>query len=219
MPIPSIPGFVPSQILLLTLKQTIQPRKSGHSSTAAKQFASSLSQPADVKRFLELLARHGIRPQPIQRVGDLSSETQNCAITLGLVDQGLVVDKFAIVPESQLFGRRVPQRRRRKQHEIATDLIVRDLSEISEDDPIVHIDHGVGHYKGLETITLGEDINEFVVVEYQGDAKLYIPVTNLGVLSRYAGGDPDSVVAHKLGTDRWNKAKRKAAEESSRQGS
>ena len=163
--------------------------------------------------LLELLTRHGIRPEPIQQVGDLSSETQNCAITLGLLDQGLVVDEIAIVPESQLFGRRVPQRRRRKQHEIATDLIVRDLSEISEGDPIVHIDHGIGHYKGLETITLGEDINEFVVVEYQGGAKLYIPVTNLGVLSRYAGGDPDSVSAHKLGTDRWNKAKQKAAEE------
>ena len=81
------------------------------------------------------------------------------------------------------------QRRRRKQHEIATDLIVQDLSEISEDDQLSAVDHGVGHYQGLETITLDEDINEFVVVEYQGDAKLYIPVTNLGVLSRYAGGD------------------------------
>ena len=74
-------------------------------------------------------------------------------------------------------------------------------------------DHGVGHYKGLEMIDLGDDTNEFVTVEYQDGANLYIPVTNLGVLSRYAGGDPDSVSAHKLGTDRWSKAKQKAAEE------
>ena len=163
--------------------------------------------------LLELLAKHGIRPEPIERFSDFQSNNRNAVITLGLLDQGIMVDQLAIVPESQLFGRRVPQRRRRKQHEIATDLIVRDLSEIEIGDPIVHIDHGVGHYKGLETIDLGDDINEFVTVEYQGGAKLYIPVTNLGVLSRYAGGDPDSVSAHKLGTDRWSKAKQKAAEE------
>ena len=161
----------------------------------------------------ELLARHGMRPETVERFSDFQPATHKAVITLGLLDQGIIVDQFAIVPESQLFGRRVPQRRRRRQHEIATDLIVRDLSEIEIGDPIVHIDHGVGHYKGLETIDLGEDINEFVTVEYQGDAKLYIPVTNLGVLSRYAGGDPDLVPAHKLGTDRWRRAKQKAAEE------
>ena len=163
--------------------------------------------------LLELLAKHGIRPVPVERFSDYQPDQQPAVITLGLLDQGMIVDQLAIVPEAQLFGRRVPQRRRRKQHEIATDLIVRDLSEIAIGDPIVHIDHGVGHYKGLETIDLGDDINEFVTVEYQGGAKLYIPVTNLGVLSRYAGGDPDAVAAHKLGTDRWSKAKQKAAEE------
>ena len=68
-----------------------------------------------------------------------------------------------------------------------------------------------GITKDSETIDLDDDINEFVTVEYQGGAKLYIPVTNLSVLSRYAGGDPDSVSPHKLGTDRWSKAKQKAA--------
>ena len=163
--------------------------------------------------LLELLAKYGVRPEPLEQFSDFKPESQPAVITLGLLDQGITVDGFSIVPESQLFGRRVPQRRRRKQHEIATDLIVRDLSEIEVGDPIVHLDHGVGHYQGLETIALGHDINEFVTVEYRDGAKLYIPVTNLGVLSRYAGGDPDAVSAHKLGTDRWSKAKQKAAEE------
>ena len=163
--------------------------------------------------LLELLAKYGIRPVLVERFSDFDPKLQPLAITLGLLEQGLSFGTYSIIPESQLFGRRVPQRRRRKQHEIATDLIVRDLSEIEIEDLIVHIDHGVGRYKGLETITLGDEINEFVIVEYQGSAKLYIPVTSLGLLSRYAGGDPDSTFVHKLGTDRWMKAKQKAAEE------
>ena len=163
--------------------------------------------------LLELLAKHGIRPTVIAHLGELSPNDKDPAITLGLMDRGILVDQLALVPENVLFGRRIPQRRRRKNHEIATDLIVRDLSELEIGDPIVHIDHGVGHYRGLETIDLGDDINEFVTVEYQGGSKLYIPVTQLGVLSRYAGADPETVHAHKLGTDRWSKAKQKAAEE------
>ncbi len=163
--------------------------------------------------LLELLAKHGIRPAVITHLGELDRNLEQPSITLGLLERGLIIDDLALIPESQLFGRRIPQRRRRKNHEIATDLIVRDLSELELGDPIVHIDHGVGHYRGLETIALGDDVNEFVTVEYQGGSKLYIPVTNLGVLSRYAGSDPDYVTAHKLGTDRWSKAKQKAAEE------
>jgi transcription-repair coupling factor (superfamily II helicase) len=169
--------------------------------------------PGRREALLELLAKYGLRPDVIHHFDAFTDQTGPLAITLGLLDAGLCVDDLAIIPEAQLFGRRVPQRRRRRQHEIATDLIVRDLAEINLGDPIVHIDHGVGFYRGLETITLGDEVNEFVTVEYQAGAKLYIPVANLGVLSRYAGGDPDAVTAHKLGTDRWSKAKQKAAEE------
>ena len=169
--------------------------------------------PGRREALLELLAKQGLRPQVIHHFDEFTEDSGRLAITLGLLDAGLCVDNLAIIPEAQLFGRRVPQRRRRRQHEIATDLIVRDLAEINLGDPIVHIDHGVGFYRGLETIALGDEVNEFVTVEYQAGAKLYIPVANLGVLSRYAGGDPDAVSAHKLGTDRWSKAKQKAAEE------
>lgn len=169
--------------------------------------------PGRREALLELLAKYGLRPVVLDHLGDFNESVGPLAMTLGLLDAGLCLDQLAIIPEAQLFGRRVPQRRRRRQHEIASDLIVRDLAEISLNDPIVHMDHGVGFYRGLETLTFGDDTNEFVVVEYQGSAKLYIPVANLGVLSRYAGDDPETVVAHKLGTDRWSKAKQKAAEE------
>ena len=161
--------------------------------------------------LLELLAKYHIRPTVIDHLSE--AHKYPLSLTVGYLSGGVIVDDLAYIPESALFGRRIPQRRRRKQHEIASDLIVRDLSELTVGDPIVHLDHGIGRYQGLELIALGDDTNEFVTVEYADGAKLYVPVTNLGVLSRYAGGDPELVTPYRLGSDRWSKAKQKAAEE------
>ena len=169
--------------------------------------------PGRREALLEHLGRYSIHPKQIDKFNSFEIGSRQIAIAVGLLDQGLIADQLAIIPENQLFGRKIPQRRRRKQYEIVTDLVLRDLSEMNIGDPVVHVDHGVGYYRGLEAISLDNEVNEFVIVEYQNAAKLYIPVSNLSALSRYAGGDPNKVVAHKLGTDRWNRIKQKAAEE------
>ncbi|MFP3435067.1 CarD family transcriptional regulator, partial [Paraburkholderia sp. SIMBA_061] len=80
-------------------------------------------------------------------------------------------------------------------------------------DPVVHSQHGIGRYMGLVTMDLGEGETEFLHLEYQGDSKLYVPVAQLHVISRYSGADPESAPLHALGSGQWEKAKRKAAQQ------
>ena len=78
--------------------------------------------------------------------------------------------------------------------------------------PAVHVDHGVGRYIGLETMDVGGMTGEFLTLEYADGAKLYVPVANLHLISRYSGADEDVAPLHRLGSDQWEKAKRRAAE-------
>lgn len=120
---------------------------------------------------------------------------------------------FAMIVENQLFEQRVVQRRRRKGSEVSEEFLIKSLSELSIGAPVVHIDHGVGRYGGLVTLEIDEQTHEFLQVDYADNAKVYVPVANLQLISRYSAGDPDHAPLHKLGTDTWNKAKRKALEQ------
>ncbi|KZN30945.1 transcription-repair coupling factor [Pseudoalteromonas luteoviolacea S2607] len=120
---------------------------------------------------------------------------------------------LSLITEQELLGIKVSQRRRRKhKYEQGQDALIRNLAELKEGQPIVHLDHGVGRYLGLQTIDAAGVATEFVTITYAGDAKLYVPVSSLHMLSRYSGGEEASAPLHKLGSDVWEKAKRKAAE-------
>ncbi|HEX4044097.1 MAG TPA: transcription-repair coupling factor, partial [Gammaproteobacteria bacterium] len=119
---------------------------------------------------------------------------------------------LAIITETQLYGQRVMQRRLRKKTPQDTDALVRDLSELQIGDAVVHLTHGVGRYCGLQTLTISDQIAEFLCLEYQGGDKVYVPVAALHLIARYSGADPEHAPINKLGTDQWQKAKRKAAE-------
>ncbi len=122
-------------------------------------------------------------------------------------------EKIAVITETELLGNRVVQRRRRDQKAtISNEQMVRNLAELNVGQPVVHIDHGVGRYQGLQTLDAGGITTEFVTIEYANNSKLYVPVAALHVLSRYSGGEESSAPLHKLGNDQWEKAKRKAAE-------
>lgn len=142
-----------------------------------------------------------------------SSDT--LGITVAPLEEGLVLKDPAIsvIAESQLFGKRIMQRRRRKETVQDPENLIKDLTELQIGAPIVHIDHGVGRYLGLQTLTVGEQITEFLALEYSDNAKLYVPVSSLHLISRYSGTDPDHAPMHKLGTEQWQRAKRKAAEQ------
>ena len=116
-----------------------------------------------------------------------------------------------LITEAELWGRRIMQRRRRKRHSTAQGSAIKDLSELKHGDPVVHTDHGVGRYAGLQTLEVGGIPADYMVVEYAEDAKLYVPIESLPSITRYTGGDIESAPLHKLGGKQWEKAKSKAA--------
>ena len=118
------------------------------------------------------------------------------------------------VTETELFDA-TPATRRRRKTEQATDVdsLIKDLSELNVGDPVVHNNHGIGRYQGLINLDLGDGPSEFLHLEYADQATLYVPVSQLHLISRYTGVSPEEAPLHKLGSPQWDKAKRKAAEQ------
>ncbi len=143
----------------------------------------------------------------------LNSNASYCITTYPL-DNSLVdpTSKLSVIAEPQLFGDRVLQRRRRKQQQTDSDALIKSLAELRIGDPVVHIDNGVGRYLGLQVIELNGQSDEYLTLEYAGSSKLYVPVSSLHLISRYTGTDTEHAPLHHLGSDSWQKAKRKAAE-------
>ena len=121
---------------------------------------------------------------------------------------------IAFVTETELYAGSGRRAGRKKQEAVTqVDSMVRDLSELKIGDPVVHINHGIGRYHGLISMDLGEGETEFLHLEYAKETKLYVPVSQLHVISRYSGAAPDDAPLHALGSGQWEKAKRKAAEQ------
>ncbi len=120
---------------------------------------------------------------------------------------------LCVLTESELFSEYVRQDRRRRHGPLRDPAtIIQDLSALEDGTPVVHADHGVGRYRGLTTLEIGDTPGEFLAIEYAQEARLYVPITQLDLVSRYAGTDPDLAPLHRLGGDSWEKARRKAAE-------
>ncbi|MCT9811710.1 transcription-repair coupling factor [Acidovorax sp. Be4] len=125
------------------------------------------------------------------------------------------------VTETELFAAGPTTRRRKKQEQVSdVEALIKDLSELKIGDPVVHSQHGIGRYQGLINMDVGQQnpdgspaLQEFLHLAYAGDAVLYVPVSQLQLISRYTGMSPEDAPLHKLGGNQWEKAKRKAAEQ------
>ena len=142
----------------------------------------------------------------------------NSDIQLGLaiaeIDRGMVLpdSNIELVTESQLYGERTFQRRNRSDKNRDPDAIIKSLAELNMGDAVVHEDHGVGRYRGLETLNVAGDDNEYAILEYKDGDRIYIPVLSLDKVSRYVGGGPETAPLHKMGSDTWVKLSKKAKE-------
>jgi transcription-repair coupling factor (superfamily II helicase) len=164
--------------------------------------------------LLDILQRRNVRPQPVDSWSAFVEGSEPLAITVSPLSTGLVLTEppLALIAEEQLFGERARQERRRRRAERDPEKIIRDLTDLRPGSPVVHEDYGVGRFVSLATLEVGGLTNEFLLLEYADGDKLYVPVNALDRVSRYTGAPAETAPLHKLGTDTWEKAKRKAAQ-------
>ena len=144
----------------------------------------------------------------------LESSDRLCMV-VAPIEHGLWLQNPAlvIISENLLSGEKAQQRRRQRRAGLKElENIVNNLTELTIGSPVVHREHGVGRYLGLQTITVGRITNEFLTLEYANQDKLYVPVSSLQLIGRYTGINPETTPLHRLGSDQWDKAKKKALE-------
>jgi transcription-repair coupling factor (superfamily II helicase) len=165
--------------------------------------------------LIEQLAGGGMKPVNVDSWKDFLAKDERFAITVASLEQGFALTKPAltVLTERELFGERVrTDRKKRVGAARDPESIIKDLTELSIGSPIVHIDHGVGRYQGLVSLDVGDMPGEFLTIEYAKGDKLYVPVAQLGLVSRYTGTAPELAPLHSLGGDAWERARKKAAE-------
>jgi len=159
----------------------------------------------------QLLAEYGLQPALIEGWTDFAASKEAKVLGISPLHNGFVTAEFAIITEAELYATQVRQQRRREKDKARNaEGMLKDLSELRENDPVVHEQHGVGRYRGLVNLDFGEGETEFLLLEYADDDKLYVPVSQLFLISRYSGGPPESAPLHRLGSGHWEKAKKKA---------
>lgn len=164
--------------------------------------------------LLDLLKQSNIHPKIQPSWHAFLHDESIVNITTGLLALGAeLIDKgLSIITEAQLFGEQSTPQRRSNTKSVDPDSIIRDLAELRIGAPVVHLQFGIGRYMGLQTFENNGSLNEFLILNYAGDDKIYVPVTALQVISRYTGADTDNAPMHRLGSDIWQKEKKKAAE-------
>lgn len=164
--------------------------------------------------LLEILRNHHIKADAVDNWQSFIKGKTRIGITVAPLEHGLWLESpaIAVITETQLFGQQVLQRRRRQQKSREAENVIRNLAELDIGMPVVHHEHGVGRYLGLQKLAVGDIENEFLTLEYAGGDKLYVPVSSLQLISRYSGLAPEDAPLHKLGSGQWEKARRKAIE-------
>jgi transcription-repair coupling factor (superfamily II helicase) len=201
-------------------KLLIQPRASKpaealthflDNSSARVLFAAE--SPGRREYLIEVLRGFGLQLTPIHGWQDFLDSRAQLGITIAPVSQGLHIQNpdVIIITEDQLFGERARQTRRRRGNHRDAEAFIRNLTDLQENSPVVHEEHGIGRYIGLNKLEIGGVEVEFLTLEYSGGDKLYVPVSSLHLISRYSGASPENAPLHKLGSDQWQRVKRKAA--------
>jgi transcription-repair coupling factor (superfamily II helicase) len=163
--------------------------------------------------LLEMLRAASLVPKAVGGWHEFAEGDTKFAISIAPEMAGLniVSPPIAVLGEAQLFGQRARQERRRRRAAADPQAILRDLTSLGPGAPVVHEEYGVGRYVGLQVMQVAGQDGEFVVIEYAGSDKLYVPVQQLHLVARYSGGE--NAPLHKLGTDQWARARKRAADQ------
>jgi len=173
--------------------------------------------------LLDFLRASGVHPPAFDSLAEFQASEEKTGIATAALAVGFswLDDGIDFVTETELFAAGPTTRRRKKQEQVSdVDALIKDLSELNLGDPVVHNAHGIGRYRGLVNMDMGEKnpdgspaLQEFLHLEYADKAVLYVPVSQLQLIGRYTGVSADEAPLHKLGSGQWEKAKRKAAEQ------
>ena len=163
----------------------------------------------------EMLRANGHSLALVQGWDEFCQGAAALALTVAPDLEGLTLTDppIAVISETQLFGARARQERRRKRAAADPQAILKSLQDLNPGAPVVHEEYGVGRYVGLQVMEIAGQQGEFLVLEYLDGDRVYVPVHSLHLVSRYTGAAPESAPLHKLGTDQWAKARRRAAEQ------
>ncbi len=161
------------------------------------------------------LHEYGLAPAVCDSYAKFLQNSEAFMLCVGPLQNGFILadEKIALVTETELYAAQPRSRAARTAKKSNVEGMLRDLSELKIGDPVVHEQHGIARYQGLINLDLGEGENEFLLLEYAGSDKLYVPVAQLHVISRYSGGAPEAAPLHKLGSGAWDKAKRRAMQQ------
>ena len=170
--------------------------------------------PGRREALLEVLQAAELKPPVVADLLSFLASDERFAIAVAPLEDGFALDAphIAVLTERQLFPERAGSTRRTRRAGREPEAIIRDLGELTEGAPIVHEDHGVGRYRGLIAMDVGGMPGEFLEIEYAKGDRLYVPVAQLHLISRYSGASAETAPLHSLGGEQWSKAKRKAAE-------
>jgi transcription-repair coupling factor (superfamily II helicase) len=174
--------------------------------------------------LLDFIRAGGISPVVFDDLAEFASSAEPFGLATSSLHTGFAwLEKgIDLVTETELFAASPTVRRRRKQEQVSdVESLIKDLSELNVGDPVVHSAHGIGRYRGLVNMDMGQGLDdqgqpllqEFLHLEYADEATLYVPVSQLHLISRYSGVSPDQAPLHRLGSGQWDKARRRAAEQ------
>src|SRR5258707_8155531 len=160
-------------------------------------------------------AEYGLRPAKVENFQEFISSSENFVLAISPLSHGFILpaESWAAVTEAELYAGVVRRPSRKAEKRSSVEGMLRDLSELKVGDPVVHEQHGIGRFQGLINLDLEEGQSEFLLLQYEGGDKLYVPVSQLGVIGRYSGAQPEEAPLHKLGSGQWDKAKVRAAKQ------
>ena len=181
--------------------------------TAGARVMIAAESPGRRETMASYFAEYGLRLALCNTFEEFQKPGGAHALCVAPLAHGFILpaEGWAVVTEAELYAGVVRRRVRTAEKRSSVEGMLRDLSELKIGEPVVHEQHGIGRYLGLQEMSFEEGKSEFLVLEYEGGDKLYVPVSQLGVIGRYSGAQPEEAPLHKLGSGQWDKAKARAA--------
>jgi transcription-repair coupling factor (superfamily II helicase) len=216
-------GPVSDPVISKPLPPVAVDRRANDPLAALKRFVQSsglrvmvaAESPGRRETMASYFAEYGLKPGGCASFEEFLASEAPFLLCVSPLSHGFAAsdEKWAILTEAELYAGVVRRRGRTAEKRTSVEGMLRDLSELKIGDPVVHEQHGIGRFQGLTTLDVEEGHAEFLLLEYEGGDKLYVPVAQLGVIGRYSGAQPEEAPLHKLGSGQWDKAKERAAKQ------